>query len=73
MNTITLEQAKSLKRGTILLHIEYLNADGSPQRWKVSGKPKTWKRSPLKVSVPIKRGLRQYKYLTEYNMDQFTL
>jgi len=30
MNTITLEQAKSLKRGTILLHVKYLNEDGSP-------------------------------------------
>lgn len=62
---ITLEQAKTLTSGTTLYHINNRNADGSPQRWSVNGKPKTWKRSPERVKVPIKNGLYSYDYLTE--------
>ena len=66
---ITLEQAKNLKHGDILYHIVNLNADNSPQRWKVNGKVKTWKRSPERVKVPLKYGLYQYDYLTEKDLD----
>jgi hypothetical protein len=62
---ITLEQAKKLSVGTILYHVENKNADGTPQRWKVNGKVKTWKRSPERVKVPLKHGLYDYDYLTE--------
>lgn len=65
---IKLERAKTLTHGEILYHIENRNADGSPQRWKVNGKPKTWKRSPERVSVPLKHGLYSYGYLTENDL-----
>jgi hypothetical protein len=60
---ITLEQAKSLKRGQILHHDINRNSDGTCQRWKVNGQVQTWKREPNRVRVPIKHGLRHYDAL----------
>lgn len=37
MSTITLEQAKRLPVGVILHHTVNKNADGTPQRWRVTG------------------------------------
>jgi len=66
---ITLEQAKSLRPGTILYHVSNRNADGTPQRWKVNGAPKTWKTRPDEVRVPVKHGLYNYGYITENILD----
>lgn len=73
MKHITLEQAKELKVGTILYHLQNKNADDSPQRWRVNGKVKLWKRHPEKVQVPMKHGLRQCDYLTENDLDVVSL
>jgi hypothetical protein len=66
---ITLDQAKSLTPGKVLYHATLKNCDGTPQRWRVNGQPKTWKKNPSRVSVPVKRGLNQYDYLTENDLD----
>lgn len=71
--TITLEQAKSLKFGTVLYHRDNRNADGSAQRWRVNGAVKTWKRTPGRVQIPIKHGLYAYDYLTETDLDLVSL
>ena len=73
MKHITLEEAKKLEVGTTLYHLYNKNADFTAQRWKVTGKPKTWKRSPERVQVPIKNGLRNYGYLTEKYLDVISL
>ena len=65
---ITLEQAKGLKHGQILHHTINKNADGTPQRWRVNGKVKTWKRDPSMVQVPMKQGLKNCDYLTENDL-----
>ena len=65
---LSLEQAKQLQHGTILYHVSHRNADNTPQRWRVNGKPKTWKRSPERVQVPLKHGLYSYDYLTEHDL-----
>jgi hypothetical protein len=70
---VTLEEAKTLKSGTILYSTEDKNSDGTPARWKVNGKVKTWKRSPERVKVPLKRGLYEYGYLDEDILQFFTL
>lgn len=70
---ITLEQAKELKHGTTIYHETIKNADGTAARARVFGKVKTWKRSPNRVQVPMKHGLRDHFYLTERNMGEFTL
>jgi hypothetical protein len=62
---ITLEQAKNLTWRDTLYHVKNRNADGTPQRWRVNGKVKTWKRSPERVQVPVKHGLRTFDYITE--------
>jgi len=65
---LTLEQAKALKHGDVLHHTVHKNADGTPQRWRVRGKPKTWKRSPVRVEVPVKCGLYANDHLTENDL-----
>jgi hypothetical protein len=67
-----LEEVKNLKPGTIVYDKTNKNADGTPARWKVNGKVKTWKRSPERVQVPVKHGLYDYGYITEDNMQFFT-
>ena len=67
--SITLEQAKNLEYGTILYHTIHKNADDTPQRWRVNGRPKTWKTRPERVQVPLKHGLYDYDYLTENELD----
>jgi len=69
---ITLEQAKNLKLGDILLHTKNKNAKGEPQKWRVSGKPKVWKTRPNEVKVPVKHGLFQFDYLTQDRLNLVT-
>ena len=66
---ITLDQAKALRPRTILFHVHQSNADGTPQRWVVNGQPKTWKRSPERVRIPVKYGLYDFDYMTEEGLD----
>jgi len=66
---ITLERAKCLKHGDILHHVEFKNADGTPQRWRVNGVPHVWKTRPNEVCVPIEHGLRDHDYLTERELE----
>lgn len=70
---LTLEQAKKLRPGQILYHRTHRNADGTPQRWKVNGKVKTWKRDPSRVYVPLKHGLYAYDHLREYDLGMVSL
>jgi len=70
---MTLEQAKRLAIGQVLYHVVNHNADGSPQRWRVNGQVKTWKRSPNRVRVPVKYGLYGYDYLTESDLHLVSL
>ncbi len=73
VGSLTLAAAKSLSGNDVLLHRFLRNADGTPERWRVSGKPKVWKRAPWRVQVPIKRGLREYDHLTEHDLDRYYL
>lgn len=70
---ITLEQAKVLPVGVTLHHTVNKNSDGTPQRWKVNGMPKTWKTQPNRVKIPVKHGLYSYDYLTENDLHLVTL
>ena len=55
---ITLDEAKNLKLGDILI-------DQQGKRWKVNGQVKRWKRSPDRIRVPLKHGLYRYDYIDE--------
>jgi len=70
---INLVQAVNLTVNNTLHHRYFKNADGTPQRWRVNGKVKTWKTKPWKIQVPLKHGLYDHGYLTEDNLDNFTL
>jgi hypothetical protein len=73
MKTLTLKQAKNLKHGDVLYHLINTNSDGTPQRWRVNGKPKIWKKDESKVKVPVKHGLRNCDYLDENCLNIVTL
>lgn len=61
---MTLEEAQALVIGSTVYHVTNRNADGSPQRWKVTS-IKTWKRSPERIRLGLKYGLRGYDSATE--------
>ena len=67
---ITLEQAKSLKKGDFVYETEYGNW---VRKWKVNGKVKTWKRTPSRIYVPLKFGLYTLSSLTEIDLNEFFL
>ena len=70
---ITLEQAKELVYFKTIHSDLYTNSDGSCERWRVNGKVKLWKKNPLRVSIPLKHGQRDYKNINEYQLDAFHL
>lgn len=70
---VTLAQAKSLHQGTVLHFRHAYNADGTPQRWRVNGAPKTWKTRPTDVRVPLKHGLYSFGYLDQNNLADFNI
>ena len=58
---LTLEKAKNLTVGTILVQPDKNNYDGSLRRWKVTS-VKTWKskRNAHRVEIGLKHGLYSY-------------
>ena len=63
---VTLEEAKNLSHGIVLL-----DTTDNNRRWRVYGEPKTWVKTPSKVQVPLKHGLYNHGYLTESNIQDF--
>ena len=59
---LTIDEAKRLRSGS---HVWFYTAQGDAKRAKVNGKPKTWKRSPERVEVPLKYGLYEYATFDE--------
>ena len=70
---ITKEMALKLELGQVLYHTNARNMDGTPQRWRVNGKCKTWKTRPDKFQVPVKWGLKSCDYLNECNAEKLCL
>ena len=69
---ITKEIALTLQKGQIIYSRTWRNSDGTPQRFRVNDKVKTWKRRPLEFALPVKRGLFEYGYVDEWNGVDFT-
>lgn len=65
---LSLSQAKKLQHGQTLYHRKHINADGTAQRWRVSGRPKTWKTMPHRVEVPVKHGMYDNDRLSESDL-----
>ena len=68
-----LTEAKKLIKGQMIYHNQNRNADGSPQRWKVNGEQKKWKRDPDRIKIPLKHGLNHYDYLTNSGLISVSL
>lgn len=66
MELVTAREARAFYHKTLK------NADGTPQQFRRNGATKTWKREPSRFSVPVKRGMREYGYITEENIGDFT-
>jgi len=73
MKQLTFEKAKTLKRGTILYRKLVKNADGTPQRWRVNGKIKLWKKDKERISIPVKHGLYFYGYIEKDILIDFMI
>ena len=70
---MTLDDAKALAPGDMLYHGTSRNADGTPQRLRVTGRVKTWVRDPNRVQIPVKRGMYETGVITEHDlMNWFT-
>jgi len=54
---MTREEAKALSYGD---HVLFLDRNNHWINVKVNGKPRTWKRDPLRVEVPLKYGMYEY-------------
>jgi hypothetical protein len=71
MEQLTLERAKRLEYGNYVHATNYFNSNGSCQNWKINGKVKLWKTDPNRIEIPIKRGLREFYYITQDNLHEF--
>lgn len=68
---INKEIALSLALGTVLYRSNEQNLDNTPQRWKVNGRCRVWKREPMFFELPIKRGAYQFDYVNPGNARFF--
>jgi len=68
---ITINEAKTVRHGDIFLMKDETNADGTPTRWRVTGKVKTWKTRPNEFQIPVKHGLYDYGYINNDNIHLF--
>lgn len=73
MTAITIEQARALTHGKTLYMLTKKNKDGTPVRWRVSGKVQTWKTRPNEFKIPVKHGLYDNGYVTHENYTIFSL
>lgn len=59
---MTLAEAKALHSGQ---HVWVLARQGDARRAKVNGAPRTWKRDPSRVEIPLKYGMYEYATFNE--------
>lgn len=68
--TMTLEEAKSLSYGD---HIWFIRNDGKAGQVKINGAPKTWKKTPRRVAIPVKYGMYEYNTFTQYDLHRMLI
>jgi len=65
---MTIDQARSLKKGDIIHHLSLKNADGSPMRAKVTSVIQ-FKRQPGRIDVHVKHGMYDFAIFDETTID----
>lgn len=61
---MTLDEGKMLRPGE---RIWFVANDRLARQVTVNGRPKTWKRDPFRLEVPVKYGLYEYDTFTSAN------
>lgn len=69
---MNINEAKNLKVGQLVYHRTKRNSDGSPMKAKVTS-VKTWKRSPERIEVGLKRGLYDYAKFNESDIHLLSI
>ncbi len=77
---MTIEQVKKLNYGDIVHYgtcMQFIGPRGgiteNTNKWRVTGKVKTWKRNVNRVRVPVKHGMYENWYIDEFNCESFHL
>jgi hypothetical protein len=68
---MTMQQAINWGCGEWIHHDSLKNSNGTCQQFRRNGQTKLWKTRPNEFQIPIKRGLREYYYLTHSNCNEF--
>lgn len=63
---MTIGEARNLKYGDT---VSFIDKNGLYRNCKVNGKPRTWKREPERILVPVKYGLYEYAALEKSGPD----
>lgn len=71
MQPLTLQQAKELRKNSILRSLVQNNSDGTPQRFKILS-IKKWKRQPNRILISCKRGLYEFIKIDETQIHFYT-
>lgn len=61
VRTMTLDEVKALRPGQ---RVMFLDNNGRVRGLTINGRPRTWKRDPSRVEVPVKYGLYEYGTFT---------
>lgn len=69
---LTETRAQAVRYGQTLYHLTDRNANGTPRRFRVSGKCQTWKMRPGEFRLPVKFGWRGYTAITPHSAWGFT-
>lgn len=70
---LTLIEAKNLRYGQHIYSTTQKYKNGLAKTVKINGAPKTWKRQPERVQIPAKYGLYEYFYITELDLEEWSL
>ena len=63
---MTARQAKEF------FHKTAKDSKGQPIKFKRNGMTREWKTRPGEFQIPVKRGLKEFGYITHENIDKFT-
>lgn len=63
----------NLRNGEYVYIIGYYYANGEAAHVRINGQVKTWKREPNRIKIPFKYGIYDHGYITEDNLNKFTL
>ena len=70
---LTKQQAMLAQHATILYHRANRNADGTALRARTNGRCKVWVTRSDEFKLPMKYGMYEAFYITEWNANQWSL